>query len=339
MTKAKSTSAKRGNSLLRMLPGLVITIVALAALSYFVDLDALREAFALADYRWLPLVILIFFGTLAARAMAWRTILEERASFKESLVVINQAYLLNNVLPFRLGELGRALILSGRARMSFWHVFSTIVVERVFDLGIAAGLLLSTLPLVVGADWARPAASIAIAIVLLGFIILFLMASNPKRVSKLIAGLTKPWPRLQHWLADKLAAFLEGLSALRDARRFVRVAFWMLLTWFFNVAWYFVLMRSFLPEAIWLWALFAVGVTSIGVALPSSPAYIGVLETALVAALSLFGVDPSIALAYAVVAHVIYFVATGLIGIFGFWQQGESLGGVYQKLLARPAAK
>jgi len=324
---------------MRMLPGLVITIVALIALYYFVDLDALRSAFALADYRWLPLVILIFFGTLATRAMAWRTILVERASFKESFVVINQAYLLNNVLPLRLGELGRALILSERVKMSFWHVFSTIVVERVFDLGIAAGLLLSTLPLVVGADWARPAASIAIAIVLLGFIVLFLMASDPKRVSKLIARLTQPWPRLQDWLADKLSSFLEGLSALRDAPRFVRVAFWMLLTWFLNVAWYFVLMRSFLPEAIWLWALFSIAVVSIGVALPSSPAYIGVLETALVGALSLFGVDPSIALAYAVVAHVIYFVNTGLIGIFGFWQQGESLGTVYQKLLARPAAK
>lgn len=339
MTKAKSVSTKRTSGLVRMLPGLVITIIALAALYYFVDLDALRSAFALADYRWLPLVILIFFGTLAARAMAWRTILKERASFKESFVVINQAYLLNNVLPFRLGELGRALILSGRVKMSFWHVFSTIVVERVFDLGIAAGLLLSTLPLVVGADWARPAASVAIAIVLLGFVVLFLMASNPKRVSKLIAGVTKPWPRLQNWVTDKLAAFLEGLSALRDGRRFARVAFWMLLTWLLNIAWYFALMRSFLPEAIWLWAVFGVAVTSFGVALPSSPAYIGVLETALVGALSLFGVDPSVALAYAVVAHVIYFVITGLIGIFGFWQQGESLGGVYQKLLARPAAK
>jgi hypothetical protein len=221
--------------------------------------------------------------------------------------------------------------------MSFWHVFSTIVVERVFDLGIAAGLLLATLPLVVGADWARSAATIAIIIVLIGFIVLFLMASNTNRAKKLIQRLTKPWPRLQHWLAEKVSSFLEGLSALRDVRRFLRVAMWMLAAWACNVGWYYVLMRSFLPEAHWLWALFSIGVASMGVALPSSPAYIGVLETALVGALSLFGVDPSIALAYAVVAHVIYFVITGLIGIFGFWQQGESLGAIYQKLLTRPA--
>lgn len=335
----KNKTASRGSAFVRLLPGLLVTLITLGALLYFVDLNALRRAFALADYRWLPLVVLIFFGTLAARSMAWRTILEERTRFKESFVVINQAYLLNNVLPFRLGELGRALILSNRVGISFWHVLSTVVVERVFDLGIAAGLLLSTLPLVVGADWALPAATAAIAIVLLGFLALFLMAASPTRANKLLGRLTTPWPRLRRWLSKKFASFLEGLSVLRDAGRFLRVAFWMLLAWACNVGWYYVLMRSFLPEAHLLWALFSIAVASMGVALPSSPAYIGVLETALVGALSLFGVDPAIALAYAVVAHVIYFVITGLIGIYGFWQQGQSLGAIYQKLLARLAAQ
>lgn len=326
-----------GSTLARMLPGLLVTAGALIALYFFVDLDALREALLLADYRWLPVVTVIFFGTLAARAKAWRTILEERAGFGESFIVLNQAYLLNNVLPFRLGELGRALILSGRINMSFWRVLSTVIVERVFDLGIAAGLLLATLPLVMGADWARPAATVAIVIVTAGFVVLFLMASNPEGARRILERFTKAWPRLQRWLTDKLAAFLEGLSALKDARRFVRVAFWMLVAWSFNVAWYFVLMRSFLPEATWLWALFSIAVASMGVALPSSPAYIGVLETAMVGALSLFGVDPSVALAYALVAHALYFVVTGLIGIYGFWQQGQSLGGIYRRLLAKPA--
>ena len=338
MSKKKPTSSGRtGSGLIRVLPGLLITLIALGALYFFVDLDALRGAFALADYRWLPLVVLIFFGALAARSMAWRTILEERASFGVSFVVINQAYLLNNVLPFRLGELGRALILSTRARISFWHVFSTVVVERVFDLAFAAGLLLSTLPFVVGADWARPAATIAVALVAFGFVVLFVVASYPKQVSAFVHRLLKPLPRAQHWVEDKLASFLDGLSALRSPRRFLLVAFWMLLAWTCNVGWYYVLMRSFLPNAQWLWAMFTIGVASIGVALPSSPAYIGVLEAALVSALSLFGIDPSLALAYALVAHVIYFVITGLIGIYGFWQQGESLGAIYHRLLAKPA--
>jgi len=59
----------------------------------------------------------------------------------------------------------------------------------------------------------------------------------------------------------------------------------------------------------------------------------------IVGAMSLFGVDPAISLAYAVVGHVTYFVITGIIGIIGFWQQGESLGEVYNQLLRRGVVK
>ncbi|MGH2582465.1 MAG: lysylphosphatidylglycerol synthase transmembrane domain-containing protein [Anaerolineales bacterium] len=335
MSKAAATASQSGSLLLRLLPGLLVTAVAIGALFYFVEFDSLREAFALADYRWIPLVVLVFFGTLAARTQAWRTILEERASYKDCFLILNQAYLLNNVLPFRLGELGRALLLSNQSKLNFWNVLSTVIVERVFDLGIAAALLLSTLPLVIGSEWARPAALVAAAFVLIGFTILFLMAKNPHRATQLFNKLFACLPWAQKFISGKLSSFLQGLSSLRDGPRFLRVGFWMLLAWFFNVAWYYVLMRGFFDDARWLWAFFSIAVASLGVALPSSPAYIGVLEGAMVASLSVFGVDPSISLAYAIVAHAIYLVLTGILGIIGFWRQGSSLGSVYSRLLAR----
>jgi len=331
MTKTERTP----NPLLRLLPGLLVTVAALVGLFYFIDIDQLGPAFRIADFSWFPLVVVLFLATLFTRSMAWRTILKEQASIKESFLVLNQAYLLNNVLPFRLGELGRALLISGRTKLSFWEALSTVVIERVFDLGLAAALLLFTLPLVVGAEWARTAAYVSLGLVVVGFALLFWMANNPEQVPKLIGRLAGRWPRLRAWLVDKAAAFTEGLSTLKDGRRFVRVLFWMLLTWLFNVAWYFVLMRAFFPAAQWLWAFFSIGVSSLGVALPSSPGYIGVFEGVLVGALSFFGADPAVSLAYAVVGHLTYFVITGVIGIIGFWQQNESLGGIYRKLLNR----
>jgi hypothetical protein len=328
-----------------MLPGLVITAVAVLALIYLVDFDQMKQALALADYRVLPLVLLFFFGTLVSRSMAWRTVLMERARFRDCFLTLNQGYLLNNVLPFRLGELGRALLMGGRVNIGFWQALSSIVVERVFDLGIAAGLLLATLPFVVGADWARSAAMVSLVVVVIGFAMLFVMARRPELFTRLVERITSPLPKLSHWLKDKLASFLEGLSALKNAPRFLTVAFWMLLTWFFNVAWYFILMRSFFPDqnnggpATWLWAAFSIAVASIGVAIPSSPAYIGVFEAALVLALGRgFGANESTVLAYAVVAHILYFVITGIIGVIEFGQQGESVSEIFKKLLTRPAA-
>ena len=339
MSSTKIETAQGNNIGVRMLPGLVVTAVAVIALVYLVDLNQMRDALSQFDYRVLPLVALVFFGTLISRSMAWRTVLMERARFRDCFLTLNQGYLLNNILPFRLGELGRALLIGGRVGMRFWQALSSIVVERVFDLGIAAGLLLGTLPFVVGADWARSAATISLVIVVIGFAMLFVMAQRPELFTRFVEWITRPAPKFSHWLKDKLSSFLEGLSALKSAKRFLAVAFWMLLTWFFNVAWYYILMRSFLPQATWLWALFSIAVASVGVAIPSSPAYIGVFEGVLVGALSLFGVDPAVTLAYAIVGHILYFAVTGIIGIIGFWQQGESLGAIYNQLISRGAGE
>lgn len=337
MTKQRNPSTASKSVALRMLPGLIVSALAIFALSLFVDINELRVAFALADFKWLPLVLFPFMGTLLARSMAWRTLLEEKVKFSDSFLALNQGYLLNNILPFRLGELGRALLLGERSGLNFWRVFSTVVVERVFDLGFAALLLVIAIPNIIDVAWARSASTIAMVIVALGFAVLFMLARSPKMIINLITRFTQPWAKLQTWLLTKLNSFMEGLGSLRDIKRFARVSFWMALAWFFNLAWYFLLLRAFFPNSIWLWAVMAVGAGSLGVAIPSSPAYIGVLEGAVVAALSLFGVQPALSLAYALVAHVIYFVVTGVIGAWGFSQQGTSLSVVYQRLLNRSA--
>lgn len=338
MTEMAKEQAENQHLLRRLLPGLVISALAIVILSRFVDLGELRNAFGLLELRWLPWVLLMFMGTLSSRAKAWRTILEERATFKDSFMVLNQGYLLNNVLPFRLGELGRAMLLGERSGLGFWRVLSTVVVERVFDVGFAAGLLLISLPYVIAADWARSTTLIAVSLVVFGLGLIFFLAVNPAPFTRLVQMLTRPWPKVQDWLIERMESFLEGLKPLKSAPRFLRVSLWMALTWAFNIAWYYLLLRAFFPSAEWLWAIFVVGVGSVGVALPSSPAYIGVLEGAIVAALSLFGLDPSLALAFALVAHALYFLMTGLMGSIAFAQQGQSLSKVYRRLVSRSSS-
>lgn len=339
MSKAQPTPPRPGSMLLRMLPGLLITVVAVAVLLLFVDLGEVQRSFSDRDFSTIPLVILLFLGTVTARALAWRTSLIEQASFKDCFFVLNQGYLLNNVLPFRLGELGRAFLLGERVGLRFWRVLPTIVLERVFDLGFAAILLFASLPSVIGAESASLSGIVAVILVTIVFLLLFFMATRPQWALNLASALTRPWPKLQNWVREQLAHFLEGLSSIKQPFRFLRIAFWMLLTWIFNFAWYFALMRIFFNEATWDWAAFSIAVASVGVALPSTPSYIGVLEVALVGSIRLLGGNENDALAYALVAHVIYFVMTGILGIVGFWQQGSSLGEIYNQLLSRSPAK
>ena len=73
------------------------------------------------------------------RAVVWRTLLRDRPSYRDTLLSLGEGYLLNNFLPFRLGEIGRAFMLSRRSGMSFSEILPTIVIERAVDLFFTRG--------------------------------------------------------------------------------------------------------------------------------------------------------------------------------------------------------
>ena len=138
----------------RLAAGVLFSALALWIILRNVDLEQTYAAMQAMDLRYLPPALLLFIGTISVRSLAWRTILEEKISFGRAFFTENEGYFLNNVLPFRLGEVGRAVVLNLATGLSFWEVLSTIVVERIFDMAIMAGLLLSTLVFVSGAAWA-----------------------------------------------------------------------------------------------------------------------------------------------------------------------------------------
>lgn len=314
----------------KILLGVAISALAVAIILYVIDFERLIEALRLADYRYVALLIVSTFAWLLLRAVVWRTLLEEKASFREVFLTLNEGYLLNNVLPLRLGEVGRAFLLGRKAGLGFLQVMSTVVVERSLDLGFAAGLLLVTLPFVVGTDFAGQAAVIAGTLVASGLLTLHLLARNREWALRQFQRLSERLPFLQKLGRRQLDAFFDGLAALTDARRFARVLALMAANWGLALVQFYVLLRAFFPEAQPLWAGFTLAVMAMGVAAPSSPGAVGVLEGAVMAALAAFNVDPSAALAAAITAHLTNYLLTGVIGAYALARDGLSLGSIFR---------
>jgi uncharacterized protein (TIRG00374 family) len=132
----------------RWLPGAIISILLIAAILYFVDLRAMLDAIRHANYGLLAIGFAIGFLWMAIRAIVWRTLLRNRASYADVFWTIGEGYLLNNFLPFRLGEIGRAFLLSRKSDMQFMEILPTIVIERAMDLGYSAVILLAALPFI-----------------------------------------------------------------------------------------------------------------------------------------------------------------------------------------------
>mgnify|MGYP002683266726 CR=1 FL=1 len=79
--------------------------------------------------------------------------------------------MLNNVLPFKLGEFGRAALLAGRGKSGFLPVFASIVTERVLDFFLAAFFFLVSLPLVVTSSTVKTLALIVLLLTVVGTLI------------------------------------------------------------------------------------------------------------------------------------------------------------------------
>lgn len=316
----------------RWLPGALVSILLIAAILYFVDLRAMVNAIRHANFPLLLFAFAIGFLWIVIRAVVWRTVLRNRASFSDVFWTIGEGYLLNNFLPFRLGEVGRAFLLSQKTDLQFMEVLPTIVIERAMDLGYSAIVLLLSLPYVVGAEGTQRIGIIVGIVVLIGFVILYLLARYNQWAQDLFHRLSARWTPLQKFGGTFLESFFTGLGVLTDGWLFLRFLFWMTLNWVVAIFSYYLIIRAFFPQAQIVWGMFGLGAAAFGGAIPSLPGAVGTFEGAFGGAITLLTGDQSTALAVALTGRLYNYINSGVIGGIGLFREGQTLSGIYEQL-------
>ncbi len=212
----------------RWLPGVVISVVLLGALLSLADLEQMVQAVHRADYGILGGAFLLSFLWLAVRARVWQTLLRHQAAYRDVLFTVGEGYLLNNFLPFRLGEVGRAFLIARKSSLAFVEVLPSIVIERVVDLGISALLLLAALPFVVGALTSGRIGYVVGALVVIALVTMYVLARHHRTALEMFHRLSARWPMIQEPGRRFLEPFLSGLSVLTDGWLFLRFGLWMM---------------------------------------------------------------------------------------------------------------
>ena len=308
--------------------GLVVSLLALALAFRGANLGAMVDALRKANYFVLAVGVGFYILGLFFRGLSWRVLLGGRVPYWRAFEALNEGYLLNNLLPFRLGEFGRAYLVSRRNNLPALEALSSIVVERVIDLLMVVVLLVSFLPLIVGLDWARGTAVTSIALGLIAIIVLIAIARNQAPMAHLVGRVLRwlhfRWLNPDVWEA-RAASFLAGLSALRDPSRALQAAFWSTMAWLAAAfgAWF--MLRAFLPTATLTMAFVTLMLTAIGAAVPSAPSSAGVFEFVVVRSLLIFGVDNSVALSFGLTLHATGFLMALVFGGWALAREGETL--------------
>jgi len=329
---------KGGSIWLRVVPGILISALAVYAVLQFVDLQELKHALSTVSLQFILGVIAFNLASLVLRGKAWQTILDNKISFRQAFFGISEGYFLNNILPFRAGEFGRSFFVGRNSGLGTMYILSSIVIERALDIGFAAILIVLTLPNLSGMDWMRPIAIVALILVVFGLGSLFLLSRSKDRV---VAWLNRFEGRSRFFavVIPLLRNLIEGFSTISKPSQFFLVLFWIASCWaLWSGLYYFMLIQTLPGQPLWTGA-FISSVLAMGIAIPSAPAALGVFEAAITGAVVLLGGTTSGGFGYAMIVHLVHFVVVAIIGMWGLSRGQVSLATVINEVLTRKQRK
>lgn len=291
----------------------------------------------LSKLRWQTILLasLAYFVSQLTRVFAWYILLQKRVSFKDAFFTMNAGYLLNNVFPFRLGEIGRALLLDRPEGPKAFEVLSSVIMERVFDVLLGAVFVLSVLPRVIGGDFDQRLIWLALAVTLVGLVVLYLLARFNERVNGWMARCGEHSAFIKKTVAPRVAEVLTGLAVLKQPGAFLLAFGSLALSWVISFGENWIIFNQLQPNPPFWWMIFVLSMAAYGAALPSAPAGLGVFEGVMVAAFALLGVNADLAFTHAVVVHALAFIFTGILGLVGLRMQGQALVSLYRRAVRK----
>jgi len=299
--------------LLRALAGVAISALALWLTLRGKDLGAIWAATKEGDYRALGPYLVILLVIQVIRTVRWGLLLRPVADvpFARLNAVSAVGLMALMLLPFRLGELARPLLIAERGRLRTSAALSSVVVERAAD-GLFTGLLLVIALLALpdgtpGIRLLRVGGAIVTAAFAAVIVFLFFAYRNRAGAVRVARAVLRPLsPRLADRAASMLDAFIHGLRVLPGRRSVVlffglTAAYWALVTGGMAI-----LATGFGFHLGVTQACALVGILVVGIMIPAGPGMIGTFQGAIVVGLTLLAPAADVATRGMAYANVLW---------------------------------
>jgi len=302
----------------------------LAYLSFHVEWHQVGVEIARAA--WWPLipVSLLWLAQFVLRAHRWQFLLGEGMLFSlgrrfDASMVGNLA---NFFLPLRAGEVIRPWALVRGSSSRFSGAFSSVVIERFFDL--AAVLLCFSILLAFAPEmpnWVFNGAAGLAGVAGGIFIVIGCASGVPQLVRRVVKCCTKPIPfaSLARSIETFAEEFIGAASVLKKPSNLLHVLGITIGIWAINIGafWGWLLMFEVTPSL--LLAIAASTLIALAVAAPSSPGFLGVYQAGCIAAFVLVGESADLGMAYALLTHLHSYLIVIVLGLYSLARLGLSV--------------
>lgn len=334
---------------LSLLIGVAVSALALYFALKNVPFGKLKNYLAAIDYLWLIPATAIGFISFGLRVCRWQIILasSRKIGFWQAFHPMMIGFMINCILPGRVGEIARPAILKKNEQVPFSTGLATVAAERTLDLCILIALFAMVLGTIeIDPDFSMKFGSIQLSreilekvaagmaklcIVLIGAIAL--LSFNPSRqwFNRIILWMPnlffsvgpKGKAKLQYvsgFLATLIDNFASGFALIKNPVKLLSCVLLTVAVWSSAALSYFVFSLGCPGIHLTFSEAFAVMVIiCFFVALPSVPGYWGIWEAGGVFALALFGIYSDEAAGFTLANHAIQIIPVIIVGLVSAW--------------------
>jgi len=321
----------------QLIIGFLISLVFLYFALRGQRLEEVWDTVKSADYFWLLPGVAVYFVAVWVRAWRWHYLLRPIKAIPTNKMfpIVAIGYMGNNIFPYRIGEVLRAVLLKRREGVPVSASMATVIVERVFDGVVMLGFVflnLSEISRLTGGSGLM--AGLSIQYIALGGTVLFigalgvllLAAIFPKGTARMVSWLSQRFIplRLRAKVLDVTTRFLSGLEALRSPQEVLMILVTSTIIWLLETGKYWFVLHAFgLETQVSFFALMLMnGIVNLATTLPSAPGYIGTFDAPGIAVLVAYGVEQAVATSYTLVLHGALWLPITLLGAYYSLKEG-----------------
>lgn len=306
--------------------GLVVAVVCLWWFFRKMPLGELWESLKQAEYWWLVPAMFFVFLSMVFRTFRWQRLLApiKKIGFMDIFSAIMICFMANNILPARMGEFIRTVLVGKKQKISISATFATVVLERLFDMMAVMAIFLLLLFIHPFEERIKKAGILLTVVYLVGLVFLILARFYSKPVSRFIHGVVS---RFSHGLAAKASAvvdsFFEGLNALNNWKQVILLVFYTAMVWICIVPTFYFICRTMNVVLEPYGYLLIIVFLAVAVMIPT-PGYVGTFHLAFKEALAIFGYPPAVAGSCAIIGHASQWAFIAILGLLSLWRENLS---------------
>jgi glycosyltransferase 2 family protein len=323
--------------------GVAVSAAAVALALRGLDVGEVAHTLRTTNVLWLIPAVAALLIALYPRVRRWEVLFYPTTGVSQGSLfgAMNVGYMLNNLLPLRVGELGRAAVIARTEDVDYARALSTILVERVLDILVLFGLLMALLPFVDEPQWMTRSA-IVLGVGTLSLAALLALAASFRNFAAAIARrlLRRASPSLQARGEGWVSAALTGFAALSEPRVLVEALFWSVLGWACSSVFLFCCLQALNMHMSYAAPLLVMVAINLGMVIPSSSGYVGVYHAIVIETMTAaFAVTREQALSFAIISHALFYVTPILLGVGYLWNRRELWQDTVSKVLSPREAK